>query len=129
MPIHKNQPLPARVRHAWRGLWHSLRTEASLRSQAFSFAAVLAVLLWLRPGALWWALALLASAGVMSAELLNTAIERLADALHPEESTAVRIVKDCAAAGVLLAVLGALAVAVAFVVHLARAHGASLYDS
>jgi diacylglycerol kinase len=129
MPTHKNQPLPARMRYAWRGLWQSLRTEASLRTQAVAFALVLAVLLWLRPAALWWALALLASAGVLAAELLNTAIERLADALHPEESTAVRAVKDCAAAGVLLAVLGALAVAVAFVLHLLRAHGGSPYDS
>jgi undecaprenol kinase len=128
-PTHKNQPLPARMRHAWRGLWQSLRTEASLSTQAFAFAAVLAVLLWLRPGPLWWALALLACACVMAAELLNTAIERLADALHPEESAAVRTVKDCAAAGVLLAVLGALAVAVAFAVHLLRTHGGSLYDS
>jgi undecaprenol kinase len=128
MQTHKNQPLLARLRYAWQGLRYGLRAEASLRLQALAFAAVVAVLLWLRPEAVWWALALLASGVVLAAELLNTAIEQLADALHPEESTAVRTVKDCAAAGVLLAVLGALAVAVAFLVHLLRAHG-SLYDS
>jgi len=131
MGDHKNQPLPARLRYAWHGLGHGLRTEASLRLQALCFAAALAALVWLRPGALWWALMLLASGAVLAAELLNTAIEQLADALHPHHSAAIRAAKDCAAAGVLLAVLGALGVAAAFAVHLLRAHGAafSLYDS
>ena len=68
--------------------------------------------------AVWWALVLLASAAVVSAELINTAIEHLADLLHPQQSPAVRMVKDCAAAGVLIAVLGALGVAAALLVHL-----------
>jgi diacylglycerol kinase len=124
MLSHKNQPLPARMRYAWRGLRHGLLAEASLRLQALALAGVVAVLLWLRPGAVWWALALLAASTVVAAELLNTAIEQLADALHPAESHAIRVVKDCAAAAVLIAVLGALAVAVAFIVHLLRTRGA-----
>ena len=36
------------------------------------------------------------------------------------DSPAIRAVKDCAAAGVLLAVLGALAVGAAFLAHLLR---------
>ena len=129
MGPHKNQPFTARLRCAWQGLRHGLRAEASLRLQAVFFVAAVAVLVWLRPGALWWALTLLASGAVLAAELLNTAIEHLADALHPHESAAIRTAKDCAAAGVLVAVLGALAVAVAFAVHLLHAHGATLYDS
>jgi diacylglycerol kinase len=38
--------------------------------------------------------------------------------LHPHQSPAIRLVKDCAAAGVLIAVLGALGVAAALLVHL-----------
>ena len=95
-----------------------MRTEASLRLQAASFAAAVAALLLLRPGAVWWALVLLAAALVLSAELLNTAIEQLADELHPQDSPGVRRVKDCAAAAVLVAALGALAVALALAVHL-----------
>jgi diacylglycerol kinase len=118
MSEHKNQPLSARFGFAWQGLKHGLRAEASLRVQLLCFAAAVAVLLWLRPDAVWWALALLASAAVMAAELLNTAIEELADLLHPQDSPGVRRVKDCAAAGVLIAVLGALGVAAAFAAHL-----------
>jgi len=76
------------------------------------------VLLVLRPAAVWWALVFLASALVMAAELLNTAIEHLADLLHPQHSPGIRLVKDCAAAGVLIAVLGALGVGAALLVHL-----------
>jgi undecaprenol kinase len=100
------------------GIGHALRAERSLRTQACVLLAVLAALLWLRPEPLWWALVLLASAGVLAAELLNTALEHLADRLHPELHEQVRIAKDCAAGAVLLASLGAVAVAVALAVHL-----------
>jgi undecaprenol kinase len=114
----KNQSLPARLRFALHGLAHALRGEQSVRLQAAAFAAVLVTLLVLRPAPLWWALALLASALVIAAELLNTALEELADHLHPEAHARIRLVKDCAAGAVLVAVLGALGVACAFVVSL-----------
>jgi undecaprenol kinase len=118
MSHHKNQSFPVRLNYAVRGLAHALRAEASLRIQAGCAAAALIALLFLRPGALWWALVLLASAAVLAAELLNTAIEHLADELHPHDAPGIRIVKDCAAAGVLVAVLGALGVAAALAAHL-----------
>jgi undecaprenol kinase len=121
METHKNQRLRARLGFALRGFAHALRSEASLRLQALAGAAAFAVLIVLRPPAVWWALVLLASAAVVAAELFNTAIEHLADVLHPQQSPGVRVVKDCAAAGVLIAVLGALGVAAALAVHLLSA--------
>jgi undecaprenol kinase len=97
-----------------------VRAEASLHVQAVSLAAAVVALLLLRPAPVWWALVLLAAAVVLSAELLNTALEQLADELHPQDSPGVRRAKDCAAAAVLIASLGALAVAVALAVHLLR---------
>ncbi|HXO63765.1 MAG TPA: diacylglycerol kinase [Steroidobacteraceae bacterium] len=117
---HKNQSFPARLKFALQGLAHGVRAEASLRVQAVSLAAAVVALLLLRPAAVWWALVLLAAAVVLSAELLNTALEQLADELHPQDSPGVRRAKDCAAAAVLIASLGALAVAVALAVHLLR---------
>ena len=117
---YKNHSFSARVSYALQGLSHGLRAEASLRTQAIVFVAVLIVLAVLRPAAVWWALVLLASAAVLAAELFNTAIEHLADELHAAESPGMRTVKDCAAAGVLIASLGALGVAVALVLHLLR---------
>jgi diacylglycerol kinase (ATP) len=55
---------------------------------------------------------------VLAAELLNTAVEHLADHLHPELHPHIKAVKDCAAAAVLIASLGALAVAIALLCEL-----------
>ena len=121
MNSYKNRRFHARLGFALRGLAQALRSEASLRLQALAGAAALVVLLVLRPAAVWWALVSLASAAVLAAELFNTAIEHLADLLHPQQSPAVRLVKDCAAAGVLIAVLGALGVGAALLVHVLSA--------
>jgi undecaprenol kinase len=114
----KNQKFFLRLRFALTGLLHALRAENSFRFQAGAFILVVLALLALQPEPLWWALVLLASASVLAAELFNTAIEHLADHLHPEVHPSIRVVKDCAAAAVLVAVLGAVAVGAALVVHL-----------
>ena len=59
----------------------------------------------------------MSAALVLGLELVNTALEHLADHLHPETHAEIRIAKDCAAAAVLVAsaaaaVVGLLTVAV-----------------
>jgi diacylglycerol kinase (ATP) len=111
----KNQPLPRRMSFAIAGLVETLRSENSFKFHAAAAAAVLVALLWLRPPPVWWAIAAVTVVAVLAAELVNTAIENLADHLHPHEHARIKVVKDCAAAAVLMASLGALAVAAAFV--------------
>jgi diacylglycerol kinase (ATP) len=120
MNANKNQSLSARLRFALAGLGHGLRTERSLRTQIAVSIGVAVALVILRPAPLWWALAIVCSTAVVAAELFNTAIERLADHLHPQLHSEIRIVKDCAAAAVLCFSLGALGVAVALLVAIAR---------
>jgi undecaprenol kinase len=108
----KNQPFLARLGFALSGLSAALG-ESSFRTHLVAAVAVLAALVWLRPAPLWWALVALAVSAVLAAELANTAVERLADRLHPERHPAIKLVKDCLAAAVLVASLGALAVAAA----------------
>ncbi|MGC2460291.1 MAG: diacylglycerol kinase [Steroidobacteraceae bacterium] len=120
METHKNQSLSTRLRFALAGIAHGLRTERSLRTQAMALLLVMLVLLILRPAPLWWALVIISSAAVLAAELFNTAIERLADRLHPELHPEIRIVKDCAAAAVLCFAIAAVGVAIALVVELTR---------
>ena len=116
----KNQSFPRRVGFALSGLRHALGSEHSAKTQFVVFVGVVIALIVLHPGPFWWALVMLASAGVFAAELFNTAIEHLADHLHPEIHPSIRVVKDCAAAGVLVASLGAVGVGVALVVHLIK---------
>ena len=54
------------------------------------------------------ALCIVSGGAVLAAELLNTALEHLADRLHPEQHPVIRTAKDCAAAAVLLASISAL---------------------
>jgi undecaprenol kinase len=118
MSTSKNQSLLARLRFARAGLTHAVATEHSLKFQVGAFGAMLIVLVILRPEPVWWALVLLASGAVIAAELFNTALELLADHLHPETHANIRIVKDCAAGAVLVAAVIAVAVAVSLATHI-----------
>jgi diacylglycerol kinase (ATP) len=115
---HKNLTFGKRVRFALTGLVHALRAERSLRTQAGCLLVVGVALIYLHPPAVWWAMVSVGAAGVFAAELFNTAVEQLADHVQPELHPQIRIVKDCAAAAVLCAALGALGVGVALVVEL-----------
>lgn len=105
-----------RVGFAWAGLRAAWLTEKSLRTHALATVAVIAALLLTRAPPLWWALMALTIALVVGAELLNTAIEALADHLHPQQHDAIKRTKDVAAGAVLVASAGALIVGLAFTV-------------
>lgn len=111
----KNQSFRRRLGFALAGLAATVRTERSFRFHLVAAPAVVLVLAWLKPAPLWWAIAVLTIAAVLAAELINTAVEHLADHLHPEPHPAIKAVKDCAAAAVLITSLGALAVAAVFI--------------
>jgi len=124
MPALKNQTFRHRLGFAIAGFVAGLRSEQSLRIQVVSLSGVLALLVFFRPAPIWWGLVALTTSTVICAELLNTALEHLADHLHPEIHPRIRLVKDLGAAAVLAASLGALAVAAALIVHLYSRSGA-----
>jgi undecaprenol kinase len=113
----KNQPFLKRLGFAFSGLGAALSSENSFRFHIVGAVAVLAVLVWLRPAPLWWAVLLLTIMSVLALELINTALEKLADHLHPETHPQIKLVKDCAAAAVLVASVCALGVAAALIVE------------
>lgn len=98
----KNRRFVDRLGFALAGIAGALRTEQSLRTQAMIAVAVLPVMLIFRPALVWWALVGLTIALVLAAELINTALEHLADHLHPEQHPRIKTVKDCAAGAVLV---------------------------
>lgn len=114
----KNLPFHRRLSFARAGLRTALRSERSIRIQSLAAVVVIAVLVIMRPGPIWWAIVAVTIAAVLAAELFNTAIEALADHLHPDQHPSIRDVKDCAAAAVLVTSLGAVAVAVALLISL-----------
>ncbi len=112
----KNRPFRQRLRFALAGICAAWRGESSFRQQTFLMLAVVAGLSWLRPSPLWWATILTVSGLVLAAELLNTALERVIDHLHPEHHPMMKVAKDCAAGAVLVAALTAVSVFIAFLV-------------
>lgn len=114
----KNRPLFHRFGFAFSGVAIAFRSERSVRIHVLATVAALAVLVYIRPAAVWWALIALAIALVLAAELFNTVVEYLVDHLHPHEHERIKAVKDVAAGAVLVASAGAFAVAIAFVISL-----------
>ena len=114
----KNQPFRHRFGFAWNGIRVAATQEASFRTELAIGAAAVALFAYLRPPAVWIALCVLSAAVSLGLELVNTALERLADRLHPERHEAIQIAKDCAAGAVWVssaasAVIGILTVLVA----------------
>jgi diacylglycerol kinase (ATP) len=57
-----------------------------------------------------WMIQILAFGLVLAVESLNTAIEKVADFIHPEFSNRIGLIKDIAAGGVFFAAIAAISV-------------------
>ncbi len=93
--------------HALRGLAVLLAGQHNAWLHALATLLVIALAAWLRVSRGEWCLLVAAMGLVWMAEALNTAVEELADAVHPGQHPGVGRAKDVAAAGVLLAALAA----------------------
>lgn len=64
-----------------------------------------------------WGLLILAITLVWVAEAINTALENLADALHPAHHPMIGRAKDIAAAGVLISAIGAILIGILVIIQ------------
>lgn len=94
-------------KYAFTGILTLLRTQANARIHLLATLAPLATGLYFKLSTIEWSLIVISIMAVWSAEALNTALEFLADATHPEFHPLIKKSKDVAAAGVLIAALGA----------------------
>ncbi len=106
----KNRPFLQRLTFAINGIGAAWRREHSFRTQIGIASSALIFLLFLRSPIVWWAIVGVTISFVLAIELMNSAFEALVDHLHPDRHPEIRIIKDMAAGGVLLASIGALAV-------------------
>jgi diacylglycerol kinase len=119
----KNRTFRYRLGYALSGIWISWRTERTFRTLSLGMAFILAVLLATQPAPIWWALLLLTAGAVVALELVNTAVEKLIDHVHPDQHEIVGIVKDTLAGAVLTMSITSLLVFTAFVVNLVSQDG------
>jgi len=105
--------------YALQGLAFLVRTQANARLHLLATVLVCAAGLALGLSPEEWAWITMAIVLVWSAEAFNTAIEQLADTLHPKRHPGIGRAKDVAAAAVLIAAVGAAAIGViVFLPHL-----------
>ncbi|MEY2341022.1 diacylglycerol kinase [Acidithiobacillus sp. IBUN Pt1247-S3] len=110
--MKKNVPLWQRGRYALAGLARALRGEASFRTEIGASVLGVALLLVTRAPVLWWAMLILLMAAILAAELLNTAIETLADRVNPEVDPLIGYAKDLGAAAVFVLSVAAILLAI-----------------
>lgn len=113
----KGQGFLRRFGYARSGIAVAFRRERSMRTHCVAVVAVVIFLTLTGAPAVWWALIGLAVGLVLVAEMANTAIETLADRLHPGQHPEIGVVKDVAAGAVLVATLVAIVVGVAYLLR------------
>jgi diacylglycerol kinase (ATP) len=96
--------------HAFRGLWHVLRTQRNAWIHALATLLVAVLGFWLRLSLHDWALLVLTVALVWTAEFINTALEAVVDLASPQQHPLAKVGKDVGAAAVLIASLAAVLV-------------------
>lgn len=99
----KSQSFRAALQHAGRGLLLGFIFEANIRRHLFVLAGAVSLGVLLHITSRQWAALLIVAMVVVMVELINSAIEALADAVHPEYSEYIQRSKDLSAAAVLLA--------------------------
>ena len=88
---------------AFKGAILLLKTEASIKVQFFIALLVTAAGFYFNISTTEWAIQLLTIGLVMSLEGVNTAIEAIADFVHPEHHSKIGLIKDIAAGAVFIA--------------------------
>ena len=93
--------------YAFRGMKRGIRGESSFFVHFFIAAAVIVAALVLRVTLAEWGLLILCIAGVLAAEMFNSALENLAKAVTGEYQPRIEDALDISSAAVLIACIGA----------------------
>lgn len=95
--------LAKKFSHAGSGFLATWNSELSFKIQILAALAAIILLAACQAPLLWMAVFLWSIGSVLSLELINTAIEKTIDALHPDSHPLLKFAKDAAAAGVMVA--------------------------
>ena len=99
------------VGYALKGAWILLKTEPSIQVQALISVLVSIAGFYFEITKAEWIFQILAIGLVMSTEGINSAIEGIADFVHPDFHTKIGYIKDVAAGAVLFAAFTAIIIA------------------
>ena len=92
------------LRNTIAGFREGLSTEAAIKQEAALLIVALPVAYFIATDVWAWVALVGSLILLLGVELLNTAIERLCDHVHPERHEAIKVTKDLASAGVFCAI-------------------------
>lgn len=95
-------------KHAFRGIWTAITTQANIRVHFLAAAVIFLLSVFYHVSRTELLVLVLTVMVVMFAEMVNTSIEFLADAVTLEHDPFIKQAKDVAAGGVLLSAIFAL---------------------
>lgn len=98
--------------YAFRGIFKLITTEHSIMAQLFISTFMTIVGFYFSISKTDWMFQIFAIGLVLSVEGLNTAIEKLADFIHPDQHHKIGFIKDIAAGAVMIAGLSAVAIGI-----------------
>lgn len=98
------------IGYALKGAWRLVSTEHSVMVQASIGVIMTFAGFWFEISRTEWMLQILAIGFVLAVEGLNTAIEKIADFIHPDFNPKIGFIKDISAGAVLFAAFAAIAV-------------------
>ena len=96
---------------AFRGAWLLIKNEASIKVQVVIAILVTIAGFYFKISTTEWIVQILTIAVVLCAEGLNTAIEKIADFIHPKHHPKIGYIKDVAAGAVFFTAIAALIIA------------------
>ncbi|MDP2709306.1 MAG: diacylglycerol kinase [bacterium] len=110
--------------YAFKGLFKTFNEEQNLRIQAVVGLLMIILGINFKISGLEWAVLVLAICLVLTAEITNSAVERVTDVLKPRINSYVKEIKDIMAAAVLLASIAAAAIGlIIFLPHVYKIFG------
>ena len=95
-------------RYTFRGAFLLLKTEHSIMVQATICAVFVLIGFWIGLSRVEWIMQLFAIGLILTAESLNTAIEKLCDFIHPDYHEKIGFIKDISSGAMTFAVVASL---------------------
>lgn len=105
-PIHKS------FLHAFRGVFMMIKTERNFQIELLAFSVNLFLIFYFKLNNTDAALVIIASFAVLSAEIFNTAIEKICDIIQPDFDKRIGFIKDIAAGAVILTAIASVVVGI-----------------
>ena len=99
------------LKYAYKGLYKLIQTENSIKLQIAAAVAITIIGFVMRITSTEWIIQILSIGLVLAVEGLNTAIEKIADFIHPEHHDKIGEIKDIAAGAVSFSALATLGIA------------------